>query len=137
VPKPVQRAVTAVSFGSNKWKHWNPRDNSMILRVSLGRDGAPIHHLDDDSLLKLTLEDLELHLGRQFTPHAIRITRWVEAFPQYRPGHTQRINQLDALLETSAPGLFLTGASYRGIGIPACVQQARVAAKRVSEKLNR
>lgn len=136
VPKPVQRAVTAVSFGSNKWKHWNPHDNSMILRVSLGRDGAPMHHLDDDELLQMSLTDLELHLGRQFTPHATRVTRWVEAFPQYRPGHIKRVNQLDVLLHNSAPGLFLTGASYRGIGIPACIQQARRAAERVADKLN-
>ncbi|MFA5774647.1 MAG: protoporphyrinogen oxidase [Ilumatobacteraceae bacterium] len=136
VPKPVQRAVTAVSFGSNKWKHWNPHDNSMILRISLGRDGAPMHHLDDDELLKMSLADLGLHLGRQFTPHATRVTRWVEAFPQYRPGHIKRVNQLDVLLHNSSPGLFLTGASYRGIGIPACIQQARRAAERVAAKLN-
>lgn len=136
VPKPVQRAVTAVSFGSNKWKHWNPPDGSMILRVSLGRDGMPMHHYDDDSLIEMALADLELHLGRQFTPHATRLTRWVETFPQYRPGHTRRVNRLDAALETSSPGLFLTGASYRGIGIPACIQQARVAARRALDKLN-
>lgn len=137
VPKPVQRAVTAVSFGSNKWKHWNPLDHSMILRVSLGRDGVPMHHHDDDALINLTLADLEHHLGRQFTPHATRLTRWIEAFPQYRPGHTQRINQLENVLATSSPGLILTGASYRGIGIPACVQQARVAADRVFDKLDK
>ncbi len=136
VPKPVQRAVTAVSFGSNKWKHWNPHDGSMILRVSLGRDGAPMHHHDDDSLIGMALEDLELHLGHRFTPHAIRLTRWVEAFPQYRPGHIKRVDRLDAALAASSPGLILTGASYRGIGIPACVQQARVAARRVVDKLN-
>jgi oxygen-dependent protoporphyrinogen oxidase len=136
VPKPDQRAVTAVSFGSNKWKHWNPHDESMILRVSLGRDGAPMHQHDDESLIRMTLADLELHLGRQFTPHAIRLIRWVEAFPQYRPGHTKRVNYLDMSLEESSPGLFLTGASYRGIGIPACVQQARIAASRVMNKLN-
>lgn len=136
VPKPVQRAVTAVSFGSNKWKHWNPRDGSMILRISLGRDGAPMHHHDDESLIGMALADLELHLGRQFTPHATRLTRWVEAFPQYRPGHTKRVDHLDVALEASSPGLFLTGASYRGIGIPACIQQARVTAKRVLDKLN-
>ncbi|MEO8162742.1 MAG: protoporphyrinogen oxidase [Ilumatobacteraceae bacterium] len=136
VPKPVQRAVTAVSFGSNKWKHWSPPDKSMILRVSIGRDGAPMHHLDDDSLVGLALADLELHLDRKFTPHAIRVSRWIEAFPQYRPGHTKRVDRLDALLEVSAPGLFLTGASYRGIGIPACIQQARFAAKRVLDKLD-
>lgn len=136
VPKPVQRAVTAVSFGSNKWRHWNPHDKSMILRVSLGRDGVPMHHHDDDSLIAMTLADLELHLGRQFTPHATRLTRWVEAFPQYRPGHIRRVDRLDASLATSSPGLILTGASYRGIGIPACVQQARAAAGRVFDKLD-
>ncbi len=136
VPKPVQRAVTAVSFGSNKWKHWNPPDHSMILRVSVGRDGVPMHQHDDDSLIGMTLADLEHHLGRQFTPHAIRLTRWVEAFPQYRPGHVRRVDHLDASLATSSPGLILTGASYRGIGIPACVQQARVAASRVFDKLD-
>lgn len=109
----------------------------MILRVSLGRDGAPIHHHDDDSLITMALADLALHLGREFTPDAIRVTRWVEAFPQYRPGHIKRVNQLDALLKTSAPGLLLTGASYRGIGIPACIQQARVAANRAMDKLNK
>ena len=108
----------------------------MILRVSIGRDGAPMHHHDDDALIGMALEELELHLGRQFTPHAVRLTRWVEAFPQYRPGHTQRVNHLDTALEISTPGLFLTGASYRGIGIPACVQQARIAAKRVLDKLS-
>ncbi|MHB1129149.1 MAG: protoporphyrinogen oxidase [Ilumatobacteraceae bacterium] len=136
VPKPVQRAVTAVSFGSNKWKHWNPHDKSMILRVSLGRDGVPMHHHDDASLIDMALADLELHLGHQFTPHATRLTRWVEAFPQYRPGHTKRVNRMDAALESCSPGLFLTGASYRGIGIPACVQQARTATNRVFGKLN-
>lgn len=135
VPKPVQRAVTAVSFGSNKWKHWNPPDGSMILRVSLGRDGAPMHHHDDDSLISMALADLELHLGRCFTPHATRLTRWIEAFPQYRPGHAKRVDNLDSALAASTPGLFLTGASYRGIGIPACVQQARVTAKRVLDEL--
>ena len=35
VPKPVQRTVTAASFGSQKWAHWQGGDGE-VLRVSLG-----------------------------------------------------------------------------------------------------
>lgn len=136
VPKPMQRAVTAASFGSNKWKHWKPHDNAMVLRISLGRDGLPMHHNDDDTILKLTLDELERHIGVAFTPHATRITRWVESFPQYRPGHFARVEDLEATLRASAPGVVVTGASYRGIGIPACVQQARFAADLIFDAIN-
>jgi len=137
VPKPMQRAVTAASFGSNKWKHWKPHDNAMVLRVSLGRDGLPMHDNDDDTILKLTLDELERHIGVAFTPHATRITRWVDSFPQYRPGHFARVDKLEATLRASAPGVVVTGASYRGIGIPACVHQARVAADLIFDTLDK
>ena len=136
VPKPMQRAVTAASFGSNKWKHWKPHDNAMVLRVSLGRDGMPMHDNDDDTILKLTLDELARHIGVAFTPHATRITRWVDSFPQYRPGHFTRIDKLETALRASAPGVVVTGASYRGIGIPSCVQQARVAADRIYDAIS-
>ena len=136
VPKPDQRWVTAASFGSNKWAHWNPADGSKILRVSLGRDGMDVMHHDDDALLNLTLADLKHHLGVDFSPIETRLTRWTESFPQYRPHHFQKLAQLEAGLATSAPGLFLAGASYRGIGVPACVQQGRTAAANVIAHLD-
>jgi protoporphyrinogen/coproporphyrinogen III oxidase len=125
VPKPDQRWVTAVSFGSNKWAHWNNSDNDMILRASLGRDGVDVMHLSDDEVVNLVLADLKLHLNRDFSPHEVRITRWVDAFPQYRPQHFSMLSALEKNLSTHAPGIFLAGASYKGIGIPACVQQAQ------------
>jgi oxygen-dependent protoporphyrinogen oxidase len=128
VPKPMQTAVTAVSFGSNKWAHWQTKDNDMILRVSLGRDGMPMHHLDDERLLALALADLQWHLGIDIQPTHVRLTRWVESFPQYRPGHSERIDWLERSLGAVAPGIAIAGASYRGIGIPACIASAQRAA---------
>ena len=136
VPKPDQRWVTAASFGSNKWSHWSPADGSKVLRVSLGRDGMDVMHHDDDTVLNLTLADLKHHLGVDFTPGDVRITRWTESFPQYRPHHFARLAQLEAGLQQRAPGVFLAGASFRGIGIPACVQQARSAASSVLAHLD-
>lgn len=128
VPKPDQRWVTAASFGSNKWAHWRPADGSMVLRVSLGRDGLDVMHFDDDALVNLALADLKHHLGVDFAPIDIRVSRWPESFPQYRPFHFRALAEIEHSLAVSAPGLFLAGASYRGIGIPACIQQARAAA---------
>ena len=131
VPKPDQRWVTAASFGSNKWAHWAPADGSKVLRVSLGRDGLDVMHHDDATLLNLTLADLKHHLGTDFTPGEVRLTRWTESFPQYRPHHFSRLARIEAALQQSAPGVFLAGASYRGIGVPACIQQGRAAASDV------
>jgi oxygen-dependent protoporphyrinogen oxidase len=107
----------------------------MVLRVSLGRDGAPMHHLDDKALLEVALRDLRLHLGFDAAPTNMRFTRWIESFPQYRPGHASRVEALDKQLHSAAPGVVLAGASYRGIGIPACINDGQRAASRALSDL--
>jgi oxygen-dependent protoporphyrinogen oxidase len=122
VPKPAQRWVTAASFGSQKWAHWRPPSGGEILRVSIGRDGMPVLHLTDTEVLDAVLTDLGTHLGVNFSPLDIRITRWPGAFAQYRPHHAAWVDSIESALP---PGLFITGAGYRGIGIPACVRDGR------------
>ena len=129
VPKPVQRAVTAVSFASQKWAHWRPPDGGEILRVSIGRDGAPALHLSDDELVDRALDDLHLHVGQRFQPLARRVVRWPGAFAQYRPHHRTWVERIDALLPA---GIHVAGSSYRGIGIPACVRDGRATAERAA-----
>jgi oxygen-dependent protoporphyrinogen oxidase len=124
VPKPQQRLVTAVSFGSQKWAHWADPEH-VVLRVSLGRDGLEALHLSDEQLLTETLAELDSRLGLLAPPRAVRVSRWPQAFPQYRPHHGATI----AGIERSLPqGLTLCGASYHGIGIPACVRSGQQAA---------
>jgi len=135
VPKPDQRWVTAASFGSNKWAHWRPSDGSMIVRVSLGRDGLDVMHFDDDRLVNLALADMKLHLGVDLSPSEIRMSRWPESFPQYRPHHFAKLAEIEHSMSVTAPGVFFAGASYRGIGIPACVQQARAAGEKIATHL--
>lgn len=129
VPKPVQRDVTAVSFGSQKWAHWAPPAGGEILRVSLGRDGAPVLHLDDDDVVTRTLDDLSRHLDVAFSPLETRITRWPGAFAQYRPHHRSWVGDVRSRLPA---GVFVAGSSYDGIGIPACVRSGRAMAVRAA-----
>ena len=74
VPKPAQRLVTAVSFGSQKWSHWAD-DDSVVLRISLGRDGLPVLHLRDDELLAAAVSETSHHLGVDLAPNQFRITQ--------------------------------------------------------------
>ena len=129
VPKSRQRYVTAVSFASQKWAHWQPANGGHLLRMSLGRDGLPVAHLDDEAAVAAVITDAEAHLGVTLQPDDVSVTRWSGAFPQYRPFHHRLVERIDAALP---PGVALAGASYRGIGIPACVADGRRAALQVS-----
>ncbi|MEY4361889.1 MAG: protoporphyrinogen oxidase [Actinomycetota bacterium] len=138
VPKPDQQHVTAVSFASNKWAHWRPTDGSHILRVSIGRDGAdetPVRDWTDDAIVGAVVAEIKNHTGVSLTPTESRVVRWIESFPQYRPGHLRRLDAIEAALAIDAPGVVLAGASHRGIGIPACVAQAESAAETIAARL--
>ena len=128
VPKPAQHLVTAVSFGSQKWGHWAGADGSAILRISLGRDGLPVLHLDDAAIAATALDEVGRHLGVELQPTEVRVSRWRRAFPQYRPHHATRIADIEGRLTAGAPGIALAGASYHGIGVPACIRSGQEAA---------
>jgi oxygen-dependent protoporphyrinogen oxidase len=130
VPKPRQRLVTAASFGSQKWAHWAIPDH-VVLRVSLGRDGLPALHLTDDQLLAEVLDELRRHLDVDAQPTAVRVSRWPSSFPQYRPHHGSAIAAAERLLPH---GLALAGASYHGIGVPACIRSGQQAATRLLQQ---
>ena len=132
VPKPDQRLVTAASFGSQKWAHWRPDGGDQVLRVSLGRDGLPVGHLDDDAAVDAVVSETSRHLGVDLAPTDVRVSRWPGAFPQHRPHHTDRVAAIRAALPA---GVAVAGASYDGIGIPACIRAADATARRLSEDL--
>jgi oxygen-dependent protoporphyrinogen oxidase len=130
VPKPDQRLVTAASFASQKWAHWAPADGSQILRVSLGRDGLPVADLEDDAAIAATVEETGHHLGFDIQPEEVSVTRWIGAFPQYRPHHRRLVADVEAALP---PSISVAGASYHGIGIPACIAGAQRAVERIKQ----
>ncbi len=135
VPPAEGAGVTACSFGSSKWPHWAP-DDGVLLRVSVGRDGDQVTPaLPDDELVDVVVADLTPWLGLTDGPRTVRISRWVDSFPQYRPGHLDRLRGLRAALTESRPGLFVAGASYEGVGVPACVDQGERAARAVLRHL--
>jgi oxygen-dependent protoporphyrinogen oxidase len=129
VPKPVQQTVTAVSFASQKWAHLRS-DDQVVLRISLGRDGLPVLHLSDQQLVDTALAEVSRQLDVALQPTAVRVTTWQRAFPQYRPHHERLVAAIEADL---SPTLTIAGASYHGIGIPACIASGQRAAAAIGQ----
>ncbi len=121
-------ALTACSWASAKWAHLADPDVA-VLRLSAGRHGdTAALELDDADLVRVLGDDLDRTMGLAEAPMQVRVTRWTDALPQFRPGHLGRLRAWRQELADEAPGLVLAGAACDGLGLPACVRQGRAAA---------
>ena len=129
VPAVEGRTITACSWASSKWSHVGTPE-TVVLRVSAGRYGDDrALAMDDDTLLEAVRADLAATMGLDAEPTAIRISRWEQSLPQYRPGHLELVADIERTLAQDAPWLQVTGAWARGLGVPACIHQGRQAAQ--------
>jgi len=85
---------------------------------------------DDTELAALAAADLADAVGVRGAPVDVRVSRWGGGLPQYSVGHLERVATIRAGIEAQ-PGLAICGAAYDGVGIPACIATARVAADQV------
>lgn len=120
----------AFTFTSRKWG-----GDRVRLRASVGRVGEE-HTLqrDEDALLADVLTDLAELTGVTAKPVAWTVTKWGGGLPQYGVGHLATVAEIERAVAV-VPGLAVTGASFRGVGIPACVDAATDAATKVVDHL--
>jgi len=129
IPRGEGLLTTAVSWGSSKWPHWADTEH-VILRVSAGRAGdSRALALEDDELVEALLTEVANILDINGDLVEWRVSRWIDAFPQYAPGHDRLIAAIERDLRSDMGGVFLAGAGYKGIGIPACINQGNQSAE--------
>ncbi len=131
-PRVDGRLMTACTWLSTKWAHYH-RDESVLVRLSTGRFGDERHHgMGDDDLVAALLGELSDAVPVTAEPIAVRVGRWDNAFPQYTPGHQERVARARAAASEVDPRYHLIGASYDGIGVPACIATARSTAAAIT-----
>lgn len=130
VPAECGRPVKAVTFASSKWSHLRV-DELAVVRCSFGRHGETEQlQRDDSDLVAAAVDELRLTAGAQGGPVAQRVNRWGGGLPQYAVGHVERIARVQRAVD-GVRGLAVCGATYDGVGIPACIRSAQRAAERV------
>jgi len=133
VPRVDGRLMTACSWYTSKWPGRRPA-GEVVLRVSVGRWGQDPMALGDTEIVARVGRELTQAMGIAAPPAASAVMRWPEAFPQYTVGHLDRVARIEVGV-AAVPGLALAGAALRGVGVPACIEQGRQAARRVQAQL--
>jgi oxygen-dependent protoporphyrinogen oxidase len=130
VPPVEGRLLVGCSWLTAKWPHLVNSDVA-LLRCMVGRFGDQAWADQDDAVLvRRVRAELTEALGGVGDPVAVAVQRWPAAMPQYTVGHADRVAAVEAAL-AALPGIRVTGASYRGVGIASCIVNAQATAAAV------
>ena len=140
VPPVEGRQVKAATWSFAKWdwvREAGRADGLVLLRTSLGRHREERQlQADDAELVARARADLGDAVGLAADPVDALVTRWGGGLPQYAVGHLDRVHRIRADV-ADRPGLAVCGAAYDGLGIPACIASAELAARQVLDHLPR
>jgi oxygen-dependent protoporphyrinogen oxidase len=105
--------------------------NGQHMRVMAGGAFDPdLIEMSDDEALEVCLRDLRKALGVRVDPQVVHPVNWKRTIPQYHKGHLARVTRLEAAL-AAHPRLYVTGNSWRGVGINDCVTDGNRVARDV------
>ncbi len=135
VPRVERRDLIAATWTSLKWPHRAPAEQLMVRCYVGGVGRERILEYDDSALVAKVKAELTQLCGVTAEPTYVEVNRWMKAMPQYLLGHLERLAQAESALSRYG-GLVLTGAAYRGVGIPDCIRDGALAAERVVRYLS-
>ncbi len=131
VPPSEHRRILGATFASVKFPGRATQDTVLIRAFVGGASRGQLVDLDDSGMKQMVVEELRRILGIRGEPILTVIRRHLQAIPQYRADHLEKV----AAVENQAaryPGLYLIGNAYHGVGIPDCIRQAEMAAERMA-----
>lgn len=132
VPRTEGLNITAGAWISSKWPQRAPESHA-LLRAFLGGARDPdVLAKSDRELVEIALRELSGVLGIRGAPEFSRVYRWNRSSAQLEVGHLELMANIDARL-AHHPGVFVSAAGFRGVGIPDCVADARSEAAKTAE----
>jgi protoporphyrinogen/coproporphyrinogen III oxidase len=131
-PMVEQRALMAATYSSTKWPGRAPSGKVLLRGFVGGPHNQKIVNRSDEELVETVLAEFRDILGLNpfAKPLFSRVYRWHRGMPQYTLGHLGRVELIE---EHSArtPGLALAGGSYRGVGVPNCIESGERAVAKI------
>ncbi len=133
IPTKEGHGITGCTWSSTKFAGRAP-DDGVLMRCFIGRpsdQATPL--LPAAELVRTARAELRDLMGITVEPVLTQVFTWRDGHPQYDVGHLDRVAGLDRLC-AAHPGLYLTGSSYRGVGLPDCIHNASLVAEAVLAK---
>ncbi len=130
VPRVEMSPVVACSFSSAKFAERAPQGLVLIRAFVGGAFGKQYLELTDQALFEVVFKDLSVFLGLEDGPLFWRLCRTPNSMVQYGLNHLERVKRMREHSKKNS-GLFLSGAVFRGVGIPDCVYDAESQAEEI------
>jgi oxygen-dependent protoporphyrinogen oxidase len=130
VPRSEGRGIMASTWSSVKFDGRAPVDAALLRCFVGGAKGAELLELNNKEMTEMVRRELREIMGITAKPLFTRIFRWKKAMPQYTIGHEERVREIEALT-AGHKGLYLTGSSYHGIGIPDSIHGGEITARKI------
>jgi oxygen-dependent protoporphyrinogen oxidase len=127
VPRSEGKRMLACTFVHNKFPHRAPEDRALVRCFLGGSRDEDVLRLSDEEILGIVRRELREIIGLSAEPLFARVCKWKGAMAQYEVGHLDRLQRIERL-RSQAPGLFLAGNGFKGIGVPDCVRSGADAA---------
>ncbi len=133
VPRTEGASLMACTFVDKKYTGRAPKGKLLLRAFVGGAYGKSAFGMQDRGLIASAQKDLEKFLGIQGQPLFTELKRYPMAMPQYGLNHDEIVKYLSQIPKT-VPGLYFTGSSYRGTGIPDCIHDAEEIADMMSRE---
>lgn len=126
------RRLMAVTMSSSKWPGRAPSGRVLLRGFVGGPHNQEIMHKSDEELVEIVRRELVDVLGIEAdaVPLFARVFRWTRGMPQYTMGHLDRMDELEGRVGRIG-GLALAGGSYRGVGVPNCIESGEKAVSKI------
>ena len=126
------RALMAATYSSTKWPGRAPAGKVLLRGFVGGPHNQEVMKRTDEEIVQIVLTEFRniLGLNPKAKPIFYRIFRWHLGMPQYTLGH---LNRIELIEDRSAqiPGLAFAGGSYRGVGLPNCIESGERAVSKI------
>jgi oxygen-dependent protoporphyrinogen oxidase len=136
VPARERRKILGTLFDSSIFPVRAPSDSLLLRIMAGGARASALAMKDDEVLIKIVLEELEEITGLREEPDFARVFRHERAIPQYKLGHTEKVQALEEGIK-KYPGLHLHGNSFKGISLNDCVANSYALAERMAAEVGR
>jgi protoporphyrinogen/coproporphyrinogen III oxidase len=121
IPMRERQGLIAGTFVGSKWPERVP-DGKVLLRGFITGASESGGRSDAD-LAEQAMAEFRRLVGVTGEPERALVVRHMNASPQPRVGHADRVRRMGEILGT-IPGLCVIGNAYDGIGIPDCARLA-------------
>jgi len=130
VPRREGRKILGTLWDSSIFPN-RASEGYVLLRSMLGgARAAELALRDESNLVSMVMDELRDIIYITEQPDFVKIFTHEKGIPQYLFGHERRLEEIDRIVN-GYRGLYITGNSYRGIGVNDCIENSYKLAVRI------